>query len=112
MRPERTITNVYDADYEPYDLDGPVQKDMAQIRISWERKTGKGCYIIRMQPGAETIPHTHRYMEDYFIIEGELIESDGTILKKGDVISYLPGTQHNSRTETGCLLLGVDWDRG
>ena len=29
---------------------------------------------------------------------------------KGDLASYRPGTSRNSRTETGCLLVGVDWD--
>ena len=44
-------------------------------------------------------------------LEGELIESDGTVLKKGDLTSYHPGSHHNSRTETGCLLVGFDWDK-
>ena len=110
MAMSRTITNIYEADYNIYDMDGPVQKNMGMINISWNRKTGKGCYIIKMDPGAETIAHTHKHMEDYLIIEGDLIESDGTVLKKGDVVSYQPGTSHNSRTESGCLLIGVDWN--
>ena len=55
-------------------------------------------------------PHTHECMEEFLIMEGELIESDGTVLKEGDLASYRPGTRHNSRTETGCLLVGFDWD--
>ena len=61
-----------------------------------------------MDPGSETIPHQHNYMEEYLILEGELIESDGTVLKKGDFVSYPPGSRHNSRTELVCLLIGVD----
>lgn len=45
------------------------------------------------------------------ILEGELIESDGTVLKKGDICSYQPGSHHNSRTESGCVLIAFDWDR-
>ena len=70
-----------------------------------------GAYVIRMQPGAQTIAHTHGGNEDYLIIEGEVIESDGTVLKPGTFVHYEPGTHHNSRTETGCLLIGVDWGK-
>ena len=54
-----------------------------------------------MQPAADGAPA---------ILEGELIESDGTVLKKGDFVSYPPDSYHNSRTETGCLLIGHDRD--
>ena len=67
-------------------------------------------YVIRMEPGAETVAHQHRFREEFLILEGELIESDGTVLKAGDYIIYDAGTYHNSRTETGCLLLGIDWN--
>ena len=70
-----------------------------------------GCYIMRMEAGAETIAHTHEGMEDFFILEGELIDDDGVLFKAGDFVSYKPGTRHNSRTETGCLLIGVDWGK-
>jgi hypothetical protein len=32
------------------------------------------------------------------------------VLKPGDWIVYEPGSYHGTRTETGCLLLGIDWD--
>ena len=109
--PERTIVNIHDTPYDPYDLDGPIQDEMKQLAISYDATTQRGIYMIRMEPGAETIAHTHKCMEEFLILEGELIESDGTVLKKGDFCSYLAGTYHNSRTETGCLLVGFDWDR-
>ena len=68
-----------------------------------------GVYVMRMDPGAVTVPHTHGKNEDFLILEGELIESDGTVLKAGDFVHYDPGTHHNSRTESGCLLIGGDW---
>lgn len=107
----RRIVNIHEAAWEPYDLDGPLQPEMTQLRISYDAATRRGVYLIRMEPGASTIPHTHACMEEFLILEGELIESDGTVLKAGDVCSYRPGSRHNSRSETGCLLVGVDWDR-
>ncbi len=32
------------------------------------------------------------------------------MLKAGDWVVYEPGTRHSTRTVTGCLLLGLDWD--
>ena len=106
----RTIVNVFEAAFEPYDLEGPVQEDMSLLRVSYGTETRRGIYVIRMEPGAVTIAHTHECMEEFLILEGELIESDGTVLRKGDFTSYRPGSRHNSRTETGCLLVGFDWD--
>ncbi|MDE0457763.1 MAG: cupin domain-containing protein [Chromatiales bacterium] len=109
-RNERTIINLYEAAFEPYDLEGPIQDDMGLLSVSYDRGSRRGIYAIRMEPGAATIPHTHECMEEFLILEGELIESDGTVLKKGDLTSYRSGSRHNSRTETGCLLVGIDWD--
>lgn len=94
----------------PYDLDGPLQPEMSWAPLSYDRATGRGSYLMRMAPGAATIPHVHEAREEYLILEGEAIEADGTVLKAGDWIVYEPGTHHGTRTITGCLLLGLDWD--
>ena len=108
MTLERRVTNIYDAPYTTYDLDGPVQKDMQLLNISYSKDTGLGWYVIRMAPGAATIPHAHESREEYLILKGDLIESDGTVLKEGDFVNYAPGTHHNSRTDNGCLLIGLN----
>ena len=108
MSPSRKITNIYQADFGVYDLEGPIQEDIRLLNLGYDRETGKGWYVMRMAPGARTIAHEHRFVEEFLILEGELIESDGTILKPGDFVTYPPGTQHNSRTETGCFLIGID----
>ena len=94
---------------QPYDLDGPLQEDISYAPLSYDAR-GRGSYLMRMEPGAETIHHTHVSREEFLILEGEVIESDGTRLKAGDWIVYEPGTDHHTRTETGCLILGLDWD--
>lgn len=94
----------------PYDLDGPLQADISWAPLSYDVARGRGSYLMRMQPGAATIPHRHEAREEYLILEGEAIETDGTVLKPGDWIVYEPGSVHGTRTETGCLLLGLDWD--
>ena len=94
----------------PYDLDGPLQPDISYAPLSHDARSERGSYLMRMEPGAATIPHVHACREEFLILEGEAIDDDGTVLKPGDWIVYEPGTRHNTRTITGCLLLGLDWD--
>mgnify|MGYP001579750033 CR=1 FL=1 len=93
----------------PYDMEGPVQPDMSAVYLSYDKVAAEGVYLMRMDPGAATIAHEHRGFEDFLILAGEIIESDGTVLRAGDVVSYAPGTRHNSRPTTGCTLIGFDW---
>ena len=39
------------------------------------------------------------------MIDGELEDSDGKIFKKGDFVTFEPGSIHNSFTKNGCLLI-------
>ena len=109
-RGPRRIVNLYDSPYEAYDLEGEVQDNVHLLNISYDRDRATGWYVIRMEPGTASIPHEHAKHEEYLILEGELIESDGTVLKKGNFVSYPPDSYHNSRTETGCMLIGHDRD--
>lgn len=110
--PGRTVLNINDVDLQPYDMEGPVQEGMFYHPLTYDREGDEnGCYLIRMEAGTETIAHVHQGNEDYLILEGEFIESDGTVLKKGDFIHYDKGTRHNTRTETGGLLIGFDWGK-
>ncbi len=107
---DRTIIDTGNAEFKVYDLEGPVQEDMSFLPLSYDRETRRGAYIMRMQPGSQTITHTHRCREEFLILEGEVIEDDGTVYRAGDYVILEPGTRHNSRTETGCLLIGFDWN--
>ena len=108
-KPERRVINIHAVEHRLYDLEGPEQPEMSWAPLSVDAD-GNGCYVMRMQPGAETIEHVHEGVEDFLILEGELIDG-GSVLKAGDFVSYRPGTHHNSRSETGCLLIGFDWGK-
>lgn len=107
--PSREVIQTARTGFSVYDFDGPVQDDMELLKLSYHDDSRQGSYMIRMHPGAETIAHTHERREEYFIIEGDLVESDGTVLGPGDYVIYEPGTRHNSRTVGGCLLIGIDY---
>jgi mannose-6-phosphate isomerase-like protein (cupin superfamily) len=106
----RRIFATRDTTMRPYDLDGPLQPQMTWAPLSYEAGRERGSYLMRLAPGAATIPHAHEAREEYLILEGEAIEPDGTVLKPGDWVVYEPGSHHGTRTVTGCLLLGIDWD--
>lgn len=105
----RKIIRTASTEFDEYDIEGPMQEDITWLRLSYDRKTGQGAYMMRMQPGAETIRHVHQRREEYLILEGDFIESDGAVLGPGDYVIYQPGTEHNSRTVNGCLLIGIDY---
>jgi len=50
-------------------------------------------------------------MEEFLILEGDLVDSDGTVFGPGDLVSYEAGTHHNSWTVGGCLLAVFEWHR-
>ena len=41
------------------------------------------------------------------MIDGELIDDDGKVFKKGDYIKFEKGTKHSSYSKTGCTLLVI-----
>lgn len=110
-RPGRRVVSISDAHFGAYDLDGQVQSDIHLLEISYDRAAGNGCYLMRMQPGARTVAHIHQGVEDFLILEGDLVDDDGTIFRPGDVVSYAPGTRHSSRTENGCLIAVFEWGK-
>ena len=87
----RKITNVYKVDFLPFDRYGPVVPKMSWHKISFDEKTNFGSFILKMDPGARSTPHTHIGFEEFLVIEGELIDADNMVFKKGDFIEcYTP----------------------
>jgi quercetin dioxygenase-like cupin family protein len=103
------ITNLDTDALVPYELDGPGYDLISWLPITYDEATETGTYFFRMKPGAETAEHTHRGFEEYFVIEGSAIESDGRTLRAGDMVSYPPGSRHNTRTDEGCTLIVSEW---
>ena len=102
---KRIITNFNNLDFKPFDKYGEPVKGWSWHKITFDEKTNFGTYISKLDPGTKTLPHKHTGNEEFLILEGELIDSDGTIFKKGDFISYQPNSSHSSFTEKGCLIL-------
>ena len=105
-----TVIKTDPSTFEAYKLDGPEYEALLRwLPITFDQKTSRGSYYFQMLPGAVTKPHTHPNYEEFFVIEGEAIESDGRVLNTGDFVSFQPGSHHNTRTETGCLMIVFEW---
>jgi len=102
---KRKITKFDDLKFEPFDRYGKTIPGMFWHKISYDNKTNFGTYVSKLEPGTKTIPHIHTGFEEFMILEGELIDSDGVIFKKGDFITYEPNSSHSSYTKKGCLIL-------
>ena len=103
---KRKITNLYNVKFEPFDNYGKVVKGMSWHKISYNKKKGgQGSYVLKMEPGARSLLHEHNGFEEFLMLEGELIDLDNKVFKKGDFVTFDPGTTHSSYTKNGCLIL-------
>ena len=103
---KRKITNPHDVKFVPFDNYGAVVPGMSWHKISYSKENGgQGTYVLKMEAGAKSLPHEHTGFEEFLMLDGELIDPDGKIFKKGDFISFEPGSRHSSHTINGCLVL-------
>ncbi|MBI1219783.1 MAG: cupin domain-containing protein [Rhodobacteraceae bacterium] len=101
---DRRIANIHEAPFEPFVYDDGVALGDAVLQLDDGKPLGQGFHVYRMPAGMRSRSHRHNGHEQFLILEGELIESDGTVLRKGDLVFYRDGTEHNSYTPDGCLL--------
>ena len=102
----RRIIATGHTDFRPYDRYGETIEGLSWLPLSPGSETGgAGCYLLRFAPGAASRPHNHTDIEEFLVMEGELEDSDGRVLKPGDYIIYDAGTEHWSRSHEGCVIL-------
>ncbi len=101
---DRKIANIHDAEYRPFVYpDGQALGDEV-LQLDGDTPLGEGFHVYRMPAGMTTRRHIHNGHEQFLILEGELVEDDGRVLKPGDLVFYRDGTEHHSYTPNGCLL--------
>ena len=102
---KRLITNTNKIKFKPFDNYGKIFKGMDWHKITYNKMTGQGTYILKLKPNTITPYHKHTDYEEFYVLRGELIDKDNLKFKKGDFISFKPGTRHSSYTKKGCTLL-------
>ena len=102
---KRKITDPFNVKFEPFNNYGSPIPGMSWHKITYKQKTGQGTYILKMEPGAESKLHKHVDFEEFIMLDGDLIDPDNKTFKKGDIVTFAPGTSHSSYTKNGCLIL-------
>ena len=101
---DRRVVNIKDAEFTPFDPEETEENGTSFLQLNPDMPQSVGFYIYKMAPGSNSAPHRHGGAEEFFVIEGELTDHDGTTYKAGDVVWLAPGTEHNSYSEKGCLV--------
>ena len=81
---DRRVVNVKNANYTPFISDGI--EDGFVLQLGDSKSLGSGFHIYRMKPGQTTVAHKHQSDEEFYIIEGDLIDHDGTKYGPGDLV--------------------------
>ena len=102
---KRKITNPFNVKFEPFNNYGSPIPGMSWHKITYDQKTGQGTYILKMEAGAKSKLHKHINFEEFIMLDGELIDLDNKTFKKGDIVTFAPGSRHSSYTKNGCLIL-------
>lgn len=100
---DRRVANVHNATFKPFMTNG--KKDGSVLQLSDDKPLGSGFHIYKMEPGETTVAHIHASDEEFFIIEGEIIDHDGARYGPGDLVWLRKGTKHNSYAPNGALIV-------
>jgi mannose-6-phosphate isomerase-like protein (cupin superfamily) len=102
---ERVVRNLLSERFRSFDTPGIVYEGLSHLPLDEGRPVGTGFHVIRMEPGAISTAHEHTADEMFYVLEGELIDHDGTRYRRGEMVLLRAGTQHSSHTPGGCTLL-------
>tara|TARA_B100000686_G_C16131456_1_gene637612 strand:+ start:168 stop:518 length:351 start_codon:yes stop_codon:yes gene_type:complete len=93
--------------FSPYNRYGLVFSGLKWMPLSKDEKLEHEVFIVHFEPGSSSSLHKHQGYEEFYVIDGELVDDDGKVFKKGDYIKFEKGTQHSSHSITGCTLLVI-----
>lgn len=101
---DRLVANIHTDAFTAFVYPDGLALGDAILQLDTGTPLGEGFHVYRMPAGMTTRGHRHNGHEQFLILEGELHESDGTVLKAGDLVFYRDGSEHHSFTPNGCLL--------
>lgn len=102
---DRKIANIHTAAFRSFVFPDGVTLGDEILQLDDEKELGVGFHVYRMPPGMTTRGHRHNGHEQFLILEGEVHESDGTILRPGDMVFYRGGSEHHSYAPNGALAV-------
>jgi hypothetical protein len=101
-----------------------LEPGISQLTLNYDPATGRGTYLQRWEPKTENVIQNfvHEYIEEIFIVEGDLRDlrgrksgsgvvvegEEGDVWTKGSYAHRKPGMEHGPfRSEAGCLMFIV-----
>ena len=103
----RRIIETKQEHFLPYNRYGKVSSSLKWLPLSKDEKLEHEVFIVQFEPESSSSLHKHNGYEEFYVIDGELIDDDGKVFKKGDYIKFEKGSQHSSYSKTGCTLLVI-----
>jgi len=94
-------------DMRPYDRYGTPNPLMEWRPLARDETTGYESFVLRIKPGGRSTPHEHTGGEEFLVLDGELVDCDGLVMRAGDFAAYAPGSRHWSHSPGGCVLLVI-----
>jgi anti-sigma factor ChrR (cupin superfamily) len=71
-----------------------------------EPDTGLLTALVRMAPGSTLPDHQHVQIEQTYVIDGNLVDEDGTV-GTGQFVWRPAGSRHAAHAPEGALILGI-----
>lgn len=73
---------------------------------------GHSTWLMRVEPGTISVPHSHDTVEQIYVIAGSLDDEDGTEHPAGSFIVRAAGTSHGGGSREGATILAIYGDVG
>ena len=73
--------------FSPYNRYGTVSSGLKWLQLSKDEKLEHEVFIVQFEPESSSSLHKHKGYEEFYVIDGELIDDDGKVFKKGDYIN-------------------------
>ncbi|MEM7429360.1 MAG: cupin domain-containing protein, partial [Pseudomonadota bacterium] len=89
---ERRVVNVADGEFKPFLNEDGTEGGGSVLQLDPSKPLGAGFHLYRMDPGTKSTAHEHMGLEQFYVIEGELIDNDGTVYRPGDLVCLDEGT--------------------
>lgn len=102
---KKKVTKIKHVNFVPFDRYGEPIANLYWHNISFDKETGHGSYILKFDTGGESLPHEHLGFEEFFVLDGNLKDSDNSVYVPGDFVTFEPGSKHFSVSDGGCMLL-------
>lgn len=95
-----TYIDVSRIDWEPTPYPGVLNK------VLYAEPNGRRTVLTRFAPGARLPRHRHGGLEQSLVLEGSLVDDDGTCTA-GNFVWRRPGSIHSAWSPDGCVVLGI-----